>query len=196
MATTLPIGALVAVCSRDGSSRPALVTAADDQLLTVHVSGQAPAGYGEEVVLAWSEGGAVRELRARVMHTAPGSRELVVAASSDAVPADDDRRAVARFPLTAEALLVTDGREFSGRTQDLSVLGVGLVLEGEPPDVGAAGQLLVHDAGDVLLPGAEVQVLRIDERRERGRVALGVRFSDPARLADATERLLDVLEPH
>ena len=76
------------------------------------------------------------------------------------------------------------------------MLGVGLVLEGEPPDVGAAGQLLVHDAGDVLLPGAEVQVLRIDERRERGRVALGVRFSDPARLADATERLLDVLEPH
>ena len=100
---------------------------------------------------------------------------------------------MARFVLVAGGSLLLEDREVLGFTHDLSMHGVGLLLEGETPALGTRGGLEVRDALGVLLPRTE-RARRAHERdTAAGRGARRPRFDDPQRVAGATGRLLALL---
>ena len=99
-----------------------------------------------------------------------------------------------RFVLVAGgSLLLDDDREILGFTHDLSIHGVGLLLEGATPALGTRGGLEVRDALGVLLPRANVRVVHTSETRQEGVARVGLAFDDPDRVAGATGRLLSLL---
>ena len=104
-----------------------------------------------------------------------------------------DRRGVARFVLVAGGSLQLEDREVLGFTHDLSIHGVGLLLEGDTPPLGTRGGLEVHDALGVLLPRANVRVMHTSETKQPGVARVGLAFDDPDRVAGATGRLLALL---
>ena len=80
-----------------------------------------------------------------------------------------------------------------GFTHDLSIHGVGLLLEGDTPALGTHGGLEVRDALGVLLPRANVRVMHTSETKQPGVARVGLAFDDPTRVAGATGRLLALL---
>ena len=94
--------------------------------------------------------------------------------------------------MVAEALLVIGDQEFAGRSQDVSVLGCGLTFEPPGPEPGMLCELLLHDAGEALIPGVAVRVAFREPRGQR--VLVGVEFADAGRVVDATVALLAALE--
>ncbi len=72
------------------------------------------------------------------------------------------------------------------------MLGAGLDVAAPGPDTIQEGALVVHDAFGALLPATRVRVayrhLPMGQR-----VRIGVEFSDPRGVAEATRRLIDQL---
>jgi hypothetical protein len=136
-------------------------------------------------------GGRLVELEGRVLACEPDGQDVSLA-WGEAAQRADERRGVDRFPVVAEALLVAGDQEFAGRSQDVSVLGCGLMLPAPGPEPGTVGELLLHDAGEALIPGVPVRVAFREPRGQR--VLVGVEFADAGRVADATVALLAALE--
>src|SRR5262249_41880421 len=149
---------------------------------------------GDELSVSWSLSGHLQGITARVLGLDPETCELIlqVGRGFDDVK---ERRGVSRFPLHAEALLVIDGVELAGRAFDVSVLGAGLVLGTPGPEKGARGELLLHDAGQPLLPGATVRVAFVHSDAP-GLMRVGVEYDDPKRCVDATVRLLAAIDAY
>jgi hypothetical protein len=184
-------GALVAIRRLGAPARPALVAGIDAGTVVLHLSGVAGYHPAEPLTVSWSVDGRIVELEGRVVACEPEGQDVSLAWGAP-VQRADERRGVDRFPLVAEALLVVGDQEFAGRSQDVSVLGCGLNLEAPGPEPGAVGELLLHDAGEALIPGVPV---RVAFREPRGRrVLAGVEFADAGRVADATVALLSALE--
>jgi hypothetical protein len=187
----LALGALVAVRRAGAPARPALVAGIDEGTVVLHLSAAAGYGPAEPLTVSWSMDGRILELEARVLACEPEGQDVTLSWGAPAQRVDE-RRGVDRFPLVAEALLVIGDEEFVGRSSDVSVLGCGLSLPAPGPDAGALGELLLHDAGEALIPGVPV---RVAFREERGaRVQVGVEFADAGRVADATVALLTAIE--
>jgi hypothetical protein len=187
----LSLGALVAVRRAGAPARPALVAGADERSLALHLSGVAGYELAEALTVSWSKGGLIFELETRVLACEPNG-QAVTLAWGEPVQRADERRHVDRFPLVAEALLVVGADEYGGRSTDVSVLGCGLSLAPPGPEPGAMGELLLHDAGEALIPGVPVRVVFREMHGQR--VHAGVEFADPGRVADATVGLLAALE--
>jgi hypothetical protein len=147
---------------------------------------------GDRAVVGWSIGGELHELRTRVTRGYDISSALAVSRQG-VITRTGDRRGVARYVLVAGGSLLLEDREVLGFTHDLSIHGVGLLLEGETPPLGTRGGLEVRDALGVLLPRANVRVMHTSETRQAGVARVGLAFDDPARVAGATERLLSLL---
>jgi hypothetical protein len=181
---------------RDGAGlvRPAIVADEVPGQLLLQLSSVPDWTVGQEVTVGWSLLGRLRGIEARVLERDAASFELVLAIGR---PADEggERREVTRFALYAEALLVLDGLELSGRAYDVSVLGAGLLVPGPGPVEGDVGELLLHDAGQALLPGVRVRVA-FARSDAPGLVRVGVEYDDPSRCADATVRLLSAIDAY
>jgi hypothetical protein len=159
----------------------------------LQTAGPTVAGVGDRVVIGWSIGGELHELRTRVVRVDGLASDLTVSRHG-IITRTGDRRGVVRFVLVAGgSLLLPDTREILGFTHDLSIHGVGLLLEGETPNLGSRGGLEVRDALGVLLPRSIVRVVHTSETRQAGVARVGLVFDDPARVACATERLLALL---
>jgi hypothetical protein len=187
----LALGALVAIRRAGAAARPALVAGVDGQTLVLHLSGEAGYQPAEALTVSWSVAGSIVELEARVLACEPEGQDVTLSWGAPA-HRSDERRGVDRFPVVAEALLVIGDEEFAGRSQDVSVLGCGLNFASPGPEPGALGELLLHDAGEALIPGVPVRVAFREPRD--GRVLVGVEFADASRVADATVALLSALE--
>ena len=143
-------------------------------------------------MIGWSIGGELHELRTRVVRADTRASELTVSRHG-IITRTGDRRGVVRFVLVAGGSLLPGGRELLGFTHDLSIHGVGLLLEAEAPTLGTRGGLEVRDSLGVLLPRSGVRVVHTSETRQRGVARVGVVFDDPERVAGATDRLLALL---
>ncbi len=190
-ALALRVGTLVSVRHRSGAPSAALVVASDSAALTLHVSGRLPPAETERVVLAFGMGGQMQEREAEVLAVQSTSQEMRVAAFGSPLP-ESDRRAVERFDAVGAAELSIGGDTYHGRLTDVSVLGAGLDVAAPGPDTIQEGALVVNDAFGALLPATRVRVayrhLPMGQR-----VRIGVEFSDPRGVAEATRRLIDQL---
>jgi hypothetical protein len=189
----LGVGSLVSLSINICEPLPALVADADDRSFVLQTASRPGCKVGDRAVVGWSLGGELHELRTRVVRPFGVESELVVSRHG-IITRTGDRRGVARFILVAGgSLLLDDGREALGFTHDLSIHGVGLLLEGETPSLGTRGGLEVRDALGVLLPRASVRVVHTSETRQEGVARVGLAFDDPDRVAGATGRLLSLL---
>jgi PilZ domain len=189
----LGVGSLVSLSVNICEPLPAIVAGGDELSLVLQTAGRHPAKVGDRAVIGWSIGGELHELRSRVMRPYGIESELTVSRHG-IITRTGDRRGVARFVLVAGgSLLVEEDHEVLGFTHDLSIHGVGLLLEGEAPPLGTRGELEVRDALGVLLPRASVRIVHTSETSQPGVARVGLAFDDPERVAGATERLLAVL---
>jgi hypothetical protein len=189
----LDLGSLVSLSINICEPLPALVCGADERCFVLQTAGRLPCKVGDRAVIGWSIGGELHELRTRVVRPYGLASELTVSRHG-IITRTGDRRGVARFVLVAGgSLLVDDDHEILGFTHDLSIHGVGLLLEGATPSLGTRGGLEVRDALGVLLPRATVRVVHTSETRQEGVARVGLAFDDPARVAGATGRLLSLL---
>jgi hypothetical protein len=189
----LGVGSLVSLSINICEPLPALVSAADERSFVLQTASRPGCKVGDRAVVGWSLGGELHELRTRVVRPFGIESELVVSRHG-IITRTGDRRGVVRFVLVAGgSLLLDDEREILGFTHDLSIHGVGLLLEGETPILGSRGGLEVRDALGVLLPRSMVRVVHTSETRQAGVARVGLVFDDPARVACATERLLALL---
>jgi len=169
------------------------VSGADERTFVLQTAGRLPAKVGDRAVIGWSIGGELHELRTRVVRPYGLASELTVSRHG-IITRTGDRRGVVRFVLVAGgSLLLDDQREILGFTHDLSIHGVGLLLEGATPALGTRGGLEVRDALGVLLPRSTVRVVHTSETRQEGVARVGLAFDDPGRVAGATGRLLSLL---
>ncbi len=159
---------------------------ADERTFVLQTASRPACKVGDRAVIGWSIGGELHELRTRVVRGIGVPSELSVARHG-IITRTGDRRGAARFVLVAGGSLLLDDREVLGFTHDLSVHGVGLLLDGETPALGTRGALEVRDALGVLLPRTEVRVVHTSETRQPGVARVGLRFDDPQRVAAATE---------
>ena len=81
---------------------------------------------------------------------------------------------------------------YHGRLTDISVLGAGLDVALPGPESIEEGALVVRDALGALLPATRVRVAYRHHPTGQ-RVRIGVEFSDPRGVAEATRRLIDQL---
>jgi hypothetical protein len=190
-ALALRVGTLVSVRHRTGAPSAALVVASDSAVLTLHVSGRLPPAQTERVVLAFGVAGEMREREAEVLAVQSTSQEMRVAAFGSPLP-ESERRAVERFDAVGAAELSIGGDTYHGRLTDVSVLGAGLDVAAPGPDTIQEGALVVHDAFGALLPATRVRVAYRHLPTGK-RVRIGVEFSDPRGVAEATRRLIDLL---
>jgi hypothetical protein len=189
----LGIGSLVSLSINICEPLPAIVAGGDERTFILQTAGRLPAKVGDRAVIGWSIGGELYELRSRVVRPYGLESELTVSRQG-VITRTGDRRGVARFVLVAGGSLLLDGdREILGFTHDLSIHGVGLLLEGDTPPLGTRGGLEVRDALGVLLPRASVRVVHASETRQEGVARVGLAFDDPDRVAGATGRLLSLL---
>ncbi len=189
----LGIGSLVSLSINICEPLPAIVAGGDERTFVVQTAGRLPAKVGDRAVIGWSIGGELHELRSRVVRPY-GLESLLTVSRHGIITRTGDRRGVARFVLVAGGSLLLDGdREIFGFTHDLSIHGVGLLLEGDTPPLGTRGGLEVRDALGVLLPRASVRVVHTSETRQEGVARVGLVFDDPDRVAGATGRLLSLL---
>jgi PilZ domain len=188
----LGVGSLVSLSINISEPLPALVSAADERSFLLQTASRPECKVGDRAVVGWSIGGELHELRTRVMRPYGLASDIAVARQG-IITRTGDRRGVVRFVLVAGGSLLLADREIHGFTHDLSIHGVGLLLEGEAPPLGTRGGLEVHDALGVLLPRANVRVMHTSETRQPGVARIGLAFDDPDRVAGATERLLAVL---
>jgi hypothetical protein len=189
----LGVGSLVSLSINICEPLPAIVAGGDDRSFVLQTAGRLPAKVGDRAVIGWSIGGELHELRTTVLRPYGLESELTVSRHG-IITRTGDRRGVARFVLVAGgSLLLDDEHEVLGFTHDLSIHGVGLLLEGDAPSLGTRGGLEVRDALGVLLPRASVRVVHTSETRQEGVARVGLAFDDPERVAGATERLLSLL---
>lgn len=188
----LGVGSLVSLSINIGEPLPALVAVSDERTFLLQTAGRPACKVGDRAVVGWSIGGELHELRTRVVRPYGLSSELAVARHG-IITRTGDRRGVARFVLVAGGSLLLEDREVLGFTHDLSIHGVGLLLEGETPPLGTHGGLEVRDALGVLLPRANVRVMHTSETKHPGVARVGLAFDDPERVAGATGRLLALL---
>jgi hypothetical protein len=190
-AMALRVGTLVSVRHRSGAPAAALVVASDSSSVTLHVSGLLPGLDTERVVLAFGAGGEMHEREARVLAIQPTSQEIRVEAHGSPLP-ESERRTVERFDAMGAAELTIAGDVYLGRLTDISVLGAGLDVALPGPESIEEGALIVRDAHGALLPATRVRVA-YRHHPTGARVRIGVEFSDPRGVADATRRLIDQL---
>jgi hypothetical protein len=190
--TPLDVGSLVALSINIGEHVPALVAGGDERSFALQTASRAACKVGDRAVVGWSIGGELYELRTRVTRGYDISSQLTVARQG-IITRTGDRRGVARFVLVAGGSLQLEDREVLGFTHDLSIHGVGLLLEGEMPPLGTHGGLEVSDALGVLLPRTHVRVMHASETKQEGVARVGLAFDDPTRVAGATGRLLSLL---
>jgi hypothetical protein len=188
----LGVGSLVSLSINICEPMPALVAAADERNFVLQTASRPACKVGDRAVIGWSIGGELHELRTRVVRPFGIPSELTVARQG-IITRTGDRRGVARFVLVAGGSLLLGDRELLGFTHDLSIHGVGLLLEGDTPTLGTRGGLEVSDALGVLLPRTDVRVVHTSETRQPGVARIGLAFDDPERVAAATGRLLALL---
>ena len=188
----LGVGSLVSLSINICEPLPALVAAADERSFVLQTASRPGCKIGDRAVIGWSIGGELHELRTRVMRPFGIESELTVSRHG-IITRTGDRRGVARFVLVAGGSLQLEDREVLGFTHDLSIHGVGLLLEGDTPPLGTHGGLEVHDALGVLLPRTNVRVMHTSETKQPGVARVGLAFDDPDRVAAATGRLLALL---
>jgi hypothetical protein len=188
----LGVGSLVSLSINISEPLPALVAGADERTFVLQTASRPACKVGDRAVIGWSIGGELHELRTRVVRGIGVPSELTVSRHG-IITRTGDRRCAARFVLVAGGSLLVAGREVLGFTHDLSVHGVGLLLDGETPALGTRGGLEVRDALGVLLPRTDVRVVHTSETRQPGVARVGLRFDDPQRVAAATGRLLALL---
>jgi hypothetical protein len=188
----LGVGSLVSLSINICEPLPALVAGGDERAFVLQTASRPACKVGDRAVVGWSIGGELHELRTRVTRGYDISSALAVSRQG-VITRTGDRRGVARYVLVAGGSLLLEDREVLGFTHDLSIHGVGLLLEGETPPLGTRGGLEVRDALGVLLPRANVRVMHTSETRQAGVARVGLAFDDPARVAGATERLLSLL---
>ena len=188
----LDVGSLVSLSINNYEPLPALVAAADERTFVLETASRPGCKVGDRAVIGWSIGGELHELRTRVVRGFGMQAELVVSRHG-IITRTGDRRGVARFVLVAGGSLLLEDREVLGFTHDLSIHGVGLLLEGETPALGTRGGLEVRDGLGVLLPRATVRVMHTSETKQPGLARVGLAFDDPERVAGATGRLLALL---
>ena len=188
----LGVGSLVSLSINICEPLPALVSAADERSFVLQTASPPRCKVGDRAVVGWSLGGELHELRTRVVRPFGIESELVVSRHG-IITRTGDRRGVARFILVAGGSLLLGEREVLGFTHDLSIHGVGLLLEGDAPALGAHGGLEVRDALGVLLPRTNVRVMHTSETKQPGVARVGLAFDDPERVAGATGRLLALL---
>jgi hypothetical protein len=189
----LGVGSLVSLSINICEPLPAIVAGGDERSFVLQTAGRLPAKVGDRAVVGWSIGGELHELRTTVLRPYGIESELTVSRHG-IITRTGDRRGVVRFVLVAGgSLLLDDEHEILGFTHDLSIHGVGLLVEGDAPSLGVRGGLEVRDALGVLLPRAGVRVVHTSETRQEGVARVGLAFDDPERVAGATERLLSLL---
>jgi hypothetical protein len=188
----LGVGSLVSLSINICEPLPALVSGGDERSFLLQTASRPACKVGDRAVIGWSIGGELHELRTRVTRGYDISSEVTVSRHG-IITRTGDRRGVARFVLVAGGSLLLEDREVLGFTHDLSIHGVGLLLEGETPPLGTRGGLEVRDALGVLLPRANVRVMHTSETRQAGVARVGLAFDDPERVAAATGRLLSLL---
>jgi hypothetical protein len=188
----LGVGSLVSLSVNICEPLPAIVAGGDERSLVLQTAGRLAAKVGDRAVIGWSIGGELHELRTRVMRPYGIESELTVSRHG-IITRTGDRRGVARFVLVAGGSLLIADQEILGFTHDLSIHGVGLLLEGDTPALGTRGGLEVRDALGILLPRAGVRVAHTSETRQEGVARVGLAFDDPDRVAGATGRLLSLL---
>jgi hypothetical protein len=190
-AMPLRVGTLVSVRHRTGAPAAALVVASDSASVTLHVSGHLPGADTEHVVLAYGAGGQMYERTARVLAIQSTSQEIRVESRGTPLP-ESERRTVERFDAIGAAELTIGDATYHGRLTDVSVLGAGLDVALPGPESIEEGALVVRDAFGPLLPATRVRVAYRHHPTGQ-RVRIGVEFSDPRGVADATRRLIDQL---
>jgi hypothetical protein len=188
----LGVGSLVSLSINICEPLPALVAAADERSFSLQTVGRPACKVGDRAVVGWSIGGELHELRTRVVRSYGLASDLAVSRNG-IITRTGDRRCVARFVLVAGGSLLLEDREVLGFTHDLSIHGVGLLLEGKTPPLGTHGGLEVRDALGVLLPRTNVRVMHTSETKQHGVARVGLAFDDPTRVAAATGRLLTLL---
>jgi hypothetical protein len=190
--TPLDVGSLVSLSINICEPLPALVAGGDERTFALQTASRAACKVGDRAVIGWSLGGELYELRTRVTRAYDISSQLTVSRQG-IITRTGDRRGVVRFVLVAGGSLLLEDREVLGFTHDLSIHGVGLLLEGDTPPLGTHGGLEVHDALGVLLPRANVRVVHTSETTQENVARVGLAFDDPKRVAGATGRLLSLL---
>ena len=188
----LGVGSLVSLSINICEPLPALVAASDERSFVLQTASRPGCKVGDRAVIGWSIGGELHELRTRVVRPFGIESELTVSRHG-IITRTGDRRGVARFVLVAGGSLLLEDREVLGFTHDLSIHGVGLLLEGSTPPLGTRGGLEVHDALGVLLPRTNVRIMHTSETKQPGVARVGLAFDDPERVAGATGRLLALL---
>jgi hypothetical protein len=188
---SLRVGSLVSIRHRIGAPAAALVVASDTGSVTLHVSGRLPGPGTESVVLAYVAGGEMHEREARLLAVSATSQELRIEPFGSPLP-ESERRTVARFDAVGAAELKIAGETYLGRLTDVSVLGAGLDVALPGPESIEEGALIVRDAHGDLLPATRVRVA-YRHMPTGARVRIGVEFTDPRGVADATRRLIDQL---
>jgi hypothetical protein len=188
---SLRVGSLVSIRHRIGAPAAALVVAADSSSVTLHVSGRMPRADTGHVVLAFVAGGEMHERETRVLAVSDTSQELRIEPFGSPLP-DSERRTVERFDAVGAAELRIAGETYHGRLTDVSVLGAGLDVALPGPETIEEGALVVRDAHGDLLPATRVRVA-YRHMPTGARVRIGVEFTDPRGVADATRRLIDQL---
>lgn len=190
-AMVLRVGSLVAIRHRTGAPSAALVVASDSSSVTLHVSGRMPGAETGSVVLAYGAAGEMQERETRVLAIQDTSQELRVERFGSPLP-ESERRTVERFDAVGAAELRIGGELYHGRLTDVSVLGAGLDVALPGPESIEEGALVVRDAHGALLPATRVRVA-YRHHPTGARVRIGVEFTDPRGVADATRRLIDQL---
>jgi len=192
-ASGLVPGSLCVLRDDDGIVRPAVVIACAAGHLMVQLASVPSWRRGDALTVSWSLSGHLRGIEATVVGRDRETYELCVAVG--AVEQEFERRGVTRFMVRAEALLVVDGDALCGRASDVSVLGAGLLLPAPGPALDACGELLLHDAGQPLVPGVAVRVVFVQSDAP-GQLRVGVEFDDATRSADATVQLLAAIDAY
>ena len=167
----LGVGSLVSLSINICEPLPALVAAADERTFVLQTASRPGCKVGDRAVVGWSIGGELHELRTRVVRSFGLESELTVSRHG-IITRTGDRRGVARFVLVAGGSLLLEDREVLGFTHDLSIHGVGLLLEGETPAPGHARR--PRGAGRAGRPAAARERARdAHERDEAARRSTG-----------------------
>ena len=188
----LDVGSLVSLSVNIGEPLPAMVAGGDERWIALQTASRPICKVGDRAVIGWSLGGELYELRTRVTRGHDITSQLMIARQG-IITRTGDRRGAARFVLVAGGSLLVDDREVLGFTHDLSIHGVGLLLDGDTPPLGTHGALEVRDGLGVLLPRANVRVMHASETKQEGVARVGLAFDDPKRVAAATGHLLSLL---
>ena len=190
----LDVGSLVSLSINICEPLPALVVGRGRAHVRAADGGPPACKVGDRAVIGWSIGGELHELRTRVVRAVrPRVRAHGLA------PRDHHahRRPPRRRALRARGRRQPAAgrrREILGFTHDLSIHGVGLLLEGDDP--GARHARRARGAGRPRACCCRARPCAWCTRARRGRRAWRAsasRFDDPERVAGATGRLLSLL---